>query len=87
VIHPDREGGVSRGHSSPGRDEGLNGEEWRVGSGTHERQAAEYPVRSGLSDRGKGEAPRAVQEVTESLAANRRAESQGIRLPRFTGGR
>jgi hypothetical protein len=34
-----------------------------------------------------GEAPRAVQEVTESLAANRRAESPGIRLPRFTGGR
>ena len=28
VIHPDRAGGVSRGHSSPRWDEGLNGEEW-----------------------------------------------------------
>ena len=86
MIYSDWAGGVSRGHSSPDRDEGLNGEERRVGSGTHERQAAEYPGRSGLSDRGRGEAPRAVQEVTESLAANRRVESPGIRLPGFTGG-
>lgn len=31
VIHPDWAVGVSRGHSSPRKDEGLNGEEWRVG--------------------------------------------------------
>ncbi|MDH3504223.1 MAG: hypothetical protein OEM58_06805 [Nitrospirota bacterium] len=41
MIYSDWAGGVSRGHSSPDRDEGLNGAEWRVGSGTHERQAAE----------------------------------------------
>ena len=87
MISPDRAGGVSRGQHKPGRDEGLN---CGSGKGTAEFMSdkrLKIQLNLVFLPEATGEARRAVEQVTEFLGANRRAESSGIRLPGFIGGR